>query len=216
MQISPRQLLLSQRFNNKFSRLDLIVRYILLEAYYGDGDIDSDDYMAAKDKAIKKAMGKDVDEVAGDDEHMVHELIGDLFAPGNARSHLDFSVEAIAKALEDYKEDLTRQGVKDAMDLYDKLAADGTLDKEVEDGNGFISSKHVPKLKKAFELIGLYGKGINESVVKNNIKSIITKILEEEVINEVSKSIFKYLIIHLLEILQGLLIDQAGQFYLPF
>tara|TARA_B100000085_G_scaffold266543_1_gene275333 strand:- start:1260 stop:1904 length:645 start_codon:yes stop_codon:yes gene_type:complete len=25
----------------------------------GDGDIDSDDYMAAKDKAIKKAMGKD-------------------------------------------------------------------------------------------------------------------------------------------------------------
>ena len=149
----------------------------------GDGDIDSDDYLAAKDKAIKKAMGKEVNEDA-DDEHMVHELIGDLFAPGNARSHLDFSVKAIAKALEDYKEDLTRQGVKDAMDLYDKLAADGTLDKEVEDGNGFISSKHVPKLKKAFELIGLYGKGINESVVKNNIKSIITKILEEEVINE--------------------------------
>ena len=28
----------------------------------GDGDIDGDDYMAAKDKAIKKAMGKDVDE----------------------------------------------------------------------------------------------------------------------------------------------------------
>ena len=98
-----------------------------------------------------------------DDEHMVHELIGDLFAPGNARSHLDFSVEVIAKELEDHKEGLTRQGVKDAMDLYDKLAADGTLDKEVEDGDGFISSKHVPKLKKAFELIGLYGKGINES-----------------------------------------------------
>ena len=30
----------------------------------GDGDIDKDDYMAAKDKAIKKAMGKDVDETA--------------------------------------------------------------------------------------------------------------------------------------------------------
>ena len=28
----------------------------------GDGDIDSDDYLAAKDKAIKKAMGKKVDE----------------------------------------------------------------------------------------------------------------------------------------------------------
>jgi hypothetical protein len=30
-----------------------------------DGDIDSDDYMAAKDKAIKKAMGKDVNERVG-------------------------------------------------------------------------------------------------------------------------------------------------------
>ena len=28
----------------------------------GDGDVDGDDYMAAKDKAIKKAMGKDVNE----------------------------------------------------------------------------------------------------------------------------------------------------------
>ena len=31
----------------------------------GDGDIDSDDYMAGKDKAIKKAMGKDVNERVG-------------------------------------------------------------------------------------------------------------------------------------------------------
>ena len=33
----------------------------------GDGDIDGDDYMAAKDKAIKKAMGKNVDENQGHD-----------------------------------------------------------------------------------------------------------------------------------------------------
>jgi len=31
----------------------------------GDGDIDGDDYMAAKDAAIKKAMGKDVEETKG-------------------------------------------------------------------------------------------------------------------------------------------------------
>ena len=31
----------------------------------GDGDIDSDDYMAAKDKAIKKTMGKEVNERVG-------------------------------------------------------------------------------------------------------------------------------------------------------
>ena len=150
----------------------------------GDGDIDSDDYMAAKDKAIKKAMGKEVSEADRDEESMVHELIGDLFAPGNARSHLDFSVKEIARNLKRYGDHLTRQGVKDAMDLYDKLAADGTLDKEVEEGNGFVSSYHVPKLKKAFELIGLYGKDMNESVVRKNLKSIITKVLEEEVINE--------------------------------
>ena len=96
----------------------------------------------------------------------------------------DFSVKEIARNLKRYGDHLTRQGVKDAMDLYDKLAADGTLDKEVEDGDGFVSSYHVPKLKKAFELIGLYGKGINESVVRKNLKSIITKVLEEEVINE--------------------------------
>ena len=36
----------------------------------GDGDIDSDDYMAAKDKAIKKAMGKDVEESIFDTPRM--------------------------------------------------------------------------------------------------------------------------------------------------
>ena len=41
----------------------------------GDGDIDSDDYMAAKDAAIKKAMGKDIEEEIGDgtfDEKMLN------------------------------------------------------------------------------------------------------------------------------------------------
>ena len=33
----------------------------------GDGDVDSDDYMAAKDAAIKKSMGKNVDENQGHD-----------------------------------------------------------------------------------------------------------------------------------------------------
>ena len=40
-------------------------------------------------------MGKEVSEADRDEESMVHELIGDLFAPGNARSHLDFSVKEI-------------------------------------------------------------------------------------------------------------------------
>src|SRR6056300_542989 len=150
-----------------------------------------------------------MNEETDDEEHMVHELLGDLFAPGNARSHLDFSVEVIAKALEDNTEGLTRQGVKDAMDLYDKLAADGTLDKEVEDGDGFISSKHVPKLKKAFELIGLYGSEVSEKQGKDHdgdgdidgddymaakdkaIKKAMGKDPKEEQLKEAIKSIIK-------------------------
>ena len=120
---------------------------------------------------LKGVSEKKVVEADRDEESMVHELIGDLFAPGNARSHLDFTVKEIARALKRYSDHLTRQGVKDAMDLYDKLAADGTLDKEVEEGNGFVESKHVPKLKKAFELIGLYGSGVSEQKVNEQLAS---------------------------------------------
>ena len=42
----------------------------------GDGDIDSDDYMAKKDKAIKKAMGKEED----DKEDVNEQMGGDLVA----------------------------------------------------------------------------------------------------------------------------------------
>ena len=149
----------------------------------GDGDIDSDDYLAAKDKAIKKAMGKEVNEEAHD-EDLVHELIGDLFAPGNARLHFEMPVKKIASYLKRYSDGISSQAVKAAMDTYDKLAADGTLQKDYDNDNGFLLPEHILILKKAFGLIGLYGKDMNESVVKKNIKSIITKILEEEVINE--------------------------------
>jgi hypothetical protein len=47
----------------------------------GDGDIDSDDYMAAKDKAIKKAMGKKVDENQGDYVSFAMQNIGDESTP---------------------------------------------------------------------------------------------------------------------------------------
>ena len=103
-------------------------------------------------------------EMGRGDEHMVHELIGDLFAPGNARYHLDMPVEKIAEALKDHQDSLTAQGVKDAMDLYDKLAADGTLEK----GVSIVAAKHIPKLKKAFELIGLYGSKVSEKKGKDH------------------------------------------------
>ncbi len=159
-----------------------------------------------------KGKDHDGDKDVDGDEHMVHEVIGDLFAPGNARYHLDMPVEKIAEALKDHQDSLTAQGVKDAMDLYDKLAADGTLEK----GISIVKAKHIPKLKKAFNLIGLYGSEVSEKkgkdhdgdgdvdkddymaakdkaikkamgkdeIVKENIKAIISKVLEEGTINE--------------------------------
>ena len=47
----------------------------------GDGDVDSDDYLAARDKAIKKAMGKDVDENQGDYVSFAMQNIGDENTP---------------------------------------------------------------------------------------------------------------------------------------
>src|SRR6056300_1459841 len=44
----------------------------------GDGDVDSDDYMAARDKAIKKAMGKD-DKELDEQKIPVSEFILSLF-----------------------------------------------------------------------------------------------------------------------------------------
>ena len=49
-----------------------------------------------------------------------------------------------------YRGSITRQAVKDAMDTYDKLAADGTLQKDYDNDNGFLLPEHISILKKAF------------------------------------------------------------------
>jgi len=60
----------------------------------GDGDVDGDDYMAAKDKAIKKAMGKDVDEDIHDKDILSRPIsnpaVGDYkMSPEMAKDHND-------------------------------------------------------------------------------------------------------------------------------
>ena len=62
----------------------------------GDGDIDGDDYMAAKDKAIKGAMGKKVDEIG-----MFHDPIGyDSNAAAEDKRALDLIKSLIEKGVD--------------------------------------------------------------------------------------------------------------------
>ena len=116
-------------------------------SWYGDG---------SGWQVVKTYPFDNINENAGDDEHMVHELIGDLFAPGNARLHFEMPVKKIASYLKKYRGSITSQAVKAAMDTYDKLAADGTLQKDYDNDNGFLLPEHIAILKKAFGLIGLY------------------------------------------------------------
>ena len=62
----------------------------------GDGDIDSDDYMAAKDKAIKKAMGKDDEEDI--DENKSSELIN-LYQIKNKTPEIADRIKQLEKEL---------------------------------------------------------------------------------------------------------------------
>jgi len=95
----------------------------------GDGDVDGDDYKHAKDKAIKKAMGKD--EIVK--ENMV----------------ADKDIEKEIKKLED------------------------------ENPKGF--EKEIKRLKVRQAALKLAKK---DEIVKENIKAIISKVLEEGTINE--------------------------------
>lgn len=62
----------------------------------GDGDIDGDDYMAAKDKAIKGAMGKDVNEIG-----MFHDPVGyDKNAASEDKRALELTKALIDKGMD--------------------------------------------------------------------------------------------------------------------
>jgi hypothetical protein len=134
----------------------------------GDGDIDGDDYMAAKDKAIKKAMGKDVDE---DQE-------GD---------HNFYDNKEKAKQI--------IQIAKDAINLMDEQPGTSVKD-AIEAVMEFMDESYAMKrMQKAHTQDRLAGKKSTydqakeknkdqEKQLKEAIKSIIKKTLNEDVINE--------------------------------
>jgi len=96
----------------------------------GDGDIDGDDYMAAKDKAIKGAMGKKVDEIG-----MFHDPIGyDSTAPAEDKRALEFIKSLIEKGV-DRDSAIEKAGDKFKLRtsyLQKKMSADSQIKEAVK------------------------------------------------------------------------------------
>jgi len=113
----------------------------------GDGDIDSDDYMIAKDKAIKKAMGKD--EVVSEMSPEMADVVAFL-ATGAGIQGASHVAGKIIKALETGR--FGEKGKEIAQDIHNLAKTD------VEETTNLNLKEHV--------------------------KNIITKVLEEQIINE--------------------------------
>ncbi|MDB4342930.1 hypothetical protein OAA23_00845 [bacterium] len=78
----------------------------------GDGDIDSDDYMAAKDAAIKKAMGKT--EAIADPDSLTSIIMGGLAAVGAVKA-----LPKLVDILGDETGDITIDSLKKALSKKD-------------------------------------------------------------------------------------------------
>ena len=78
----------------------------------GDGDIDSDDYMAAKDAAIKKAMGKN--EAIADPDSLTSIIMGGLAAVGAVKA-----LPKLVDLLGDESGDITIDSLKKALSKKD-------------------------------------------------------------------------------------------------
>jgi len=96
----------------------------------GDGDIDGDDYMAAKDKAIKGAMGKKVDEIG-----MFHDPIGyDSNAAAEDKRALELIKSLIEKGV-DKDSAIEKAGEKFGLRtsyLQKKMSADSQIKEAVK------------------------------------------------------------------------------------
>ena len=121
----------------------------------GDGDIDGDDYMAAKDKAIKKAMGKDVDETAVNEYRGVQDDVIEIIK--------DMAMNADGDEIEA------------AMELMEFIGEHYKIDFEFGrlGGGNYGRNDGAPYEGKS-----------SDDVVKENVKAIIQKVLEEQVISE--------------------------------
>ena len=97
----------------------------------GDGDIDSDDYMAARDKAIKKAIAKQKDEPK---ESMFDDIINDLLSEEIEGTSVEeaevvMAIRALADDIQDQVERLGRMKNEDIPAITDQMVAEVGLDR---------------------------------------------------------------------------------------
>ena len=104
----------------------------------GDGDIDSDDYMAAKDKAIKKAMGKDEGYAM---KRMQRAHTQDRLA--GKKSTYDIAKEKQAEKEKQLKEAITSIIKKTLNEDVINEAATGRLSQKMEDFGGYSGAQNV-------------------------------------------------------------------------
>ena len=168
----------------------------------GDGDIDSDDYLAAKDKAIKKAMGKD--KVVSEMSPEMADVVAFL-ATGAGIQGASHVAGKLLKALENGR--FGEKGKEIAQDIHNLAKTD------VEEGQinerGFHVMRQIKsiiqdmaadfdgdELGAAEELIEAIaqeygidfefgaGESRQQEALRESVKNIITKVLEEQMINE--------------------------------
>mgnify|MGYP000073651263 CR=1 FL=1 len=130
----------------------------------GDGDIDGDDYMAAKDKAIKKAMGKDVDEDQEGDHN---------FHDNKEKSKQIIQIAKDAIALMDEQPGTS---VKDAIEAVMEFMDESYAMKRMQKAH---TQDRLAGKKSTYDQAKEKDKG-KEKQLKEAIKSIIKKTLVNE------------------------------------
>ena len=134
----------------------------------GDGDIDGDDYMAAKDKAIKKAMGKDVDEDQEGDHN---------FYDNKEKAQ---QIMQIAKDAINLMDEQPGTSVKDAIEAVMEFMDESYAMKRMQKAH---TQDRLAGKKSTYDQAKEKQKD-QEKQLKEAIKSIIKKTLTEDVINE--------------------------------
>ena len=145
----------------------------------GDGDVDTDDYMAAKDKAIKKAMGKDVDELAVDRKGNPKIDSEPSRFKGRDKSKIRGLKEGrgdmdIIKGI--IKDRASESGFEEREEAAEVIA--GIADEYM------LSLKVIQAYMDSDGPVNPFDVNEKNETLKEAVKAIITKSLEEEMINE--------------------------------